>query len=105
MNSNNLFPNHKPEDADLSNVEGYQGHPGQERVKTEKGSEKKSFQDHLKNAKDDLDEKMNSEDNSPRKNNKEPAKSNKVNETKHTKEEDDSENAFKEEIKSNKRKY
>jgi hypothetical protein len=26
------FPNHKPEDADLSKVKGYTGHPGQERV-------------------------------------------------------------------------
>lgn len=31
--SNPLFPNHKPEDADLSKVEGYTGHPGQDRVK------------------------------------------------------------------------
>ena len=31
-----LFPNHKPEDADLSNIPGYKGHPGQERVKTVK---------------------------------------------------------------------
>lgn len=30
--SNPLFPNHKPEDADLSNIPGYKGHPGQERV-------------------------------------------------------------------------
>lgn len=30
--SNPLFPNHKPEDADLSKVEGYTGHPGQDRV-------------------------------------------------------------------------
>lgn len=28
------FPNHKPEDADLSNIPGYTGHPGQERVHT-----------------------------------------------------------------------
>jgi hypothetical protein len=31
--SNPLFPNHKPEDADLSNIPGYTGHPGQDRVK------------------------------------------------------------------------
>lgn len=29
---NPLFPNHKPEDADLNNIPGYTGHPGQERV-------------------------------------------------------------------------
>lgn len=33
--SNPLFPNHKPEDADLSNIPGYTGHPGQDRVKAD----------------------------------------------------------------------
>lgn len=35
----NQFPNHKPEDADLSNVEGYTGHPGQDRVKPDLNSQ------------------------------------------------------------------
>ena len=37
--SNALFPNHKPEDADLSNIPGYVGHPGQDRVKPDLNSQ------------------------------------------------------------------
>ena len=37
--SNPLFPNHKPEDADLSNIPGYKGHPGQDRVKPDLNSQ------------------------------------------------------------------
>jgi len=29
----NPFPDHKPEDADLSNIPGYTGHPGDDRMK------------------------------------------------------------------------
>jgi hypothetical protein len=37
--SSPLFPNHKPEDADLSNIPGYVGHPGQDRVKPDLNSQ------------------------------------------------------------------
>lgn len=39
---NAKFPQHKPEDADLSNVKGYTGHPGKERVKADLGSQHKN---------------------------------------------------------------
>ena len=37
--SNPLFPNHKPEDADLSKIPGYTGHPGQDRVNPDLNSQ------------------------------------------------------------------
>jgi len=50
------FPDHKPEDADLSKVEGYTGHPGQERVKADLTSQHETFSQDKKNNQD-LDKK------------------------------------------------
>lgn len=48
------FSKHKPEDANLSNIPGYKGHPGQERVKADLNSQHETLADKEKEEKQDI---------------------------------------------------
>ncbi len=56
--SNPLFPNHKPEDADLSNIPGYTGHPGQDRVNPDLNSQHEHSAQGYADKKREADQKL-----------------------------------------------